>query len=852
MPIIEANNRTSTGHFMGADTRLAILLRAWRERALLTQEQLAHNSGLHVRTIRRLEADGFRRPRIDSLRLLADTLRLTDAERAQLIAAARPSDEAAAGTVPRQLPATVAGFVGRQAELSRLTGLLDQYPSSTVVVAVCGTAGVGKTAWAVHAAHRLSGSFVDGQLFVDLHGFTDGVPPVDPGDALDQLLRALGVPGPQIPQQPAARGALYRTRLADKRVLIVLDNASGTEQVAPLLPGSTGCLILITSRRSLGDLSAAVPMPLAVLAPDEATAMFVRLAPHAAADREAVAELVRACGYLPLAISITASLYLRHRSWTIGDLLREVQRSTGGLLTLTSEHRTVAAVFDLSYRHLPADRQRFFGLLGLHPGVEIDPYAAAALTGTPLDEAQQHLDGLHGDHLLEEPNYHRYRMHDLVRAYAASLAAGQETPMQRREALGRLLDYYRHTAATAMDAAHPYERQRRPTVPPAGGPTPDMSDRDRADWWLETELTNLLAAARAAQQGWPEYPWQLSAILHRHLRIRGRYRDAETLYEQALHLAQDVGDRLGEVNALNGLGHVHWRLGRNPQAVDHCERALHIAQEIGDRYGELSAQYGLGQVNWLLGRYEQAVDHYERALQIAQHIGDRVGELQALNGLGFVHWMLSGYEQAADHYRRALQIAQNIGYRSGERNAFNGLGHIHRMLGNYEQAADHYRRALQIAQDIGHRSGEMETLNGLGHLHLARGLHSPAADYYQQALGLARELGSGKWQFEALQGLGRMYHTSGRPDLALTHHQQALQHATELTQPADQARARDGLAHAHHALGQHEQARQHWQHALDILTRLGTDRTEEIQVTVPSIRAHLTNLDRQDAVSGGR
>ncbi|WP_162907329.1 ATP-binding protein [Allorhizocola rhizosphaerae] len=809
----------------------------------------------------------------------------------------------AAGPEPVRctLPADQAVFVGRDKELEQIATAVASAAQSggglIAIHAIDGMPGIGKTSLAVHVAHRLKERFRDRQLFLNLHAHTPGQLPIDPTDALAALLAADGVAAQFLPAAVDARAGLWRDRMAGRRLLLVLDDAACTEQVLPLLPGTPDCLVLVTSRRSLGDLPAAIPMPLDVLAPDAASTMFVRLAPHAAAHPQTVAELVRACGFLPLAISITASLYLRHRSWTIEDLLREVRASTGGLLTMTAENRTVAAVFDLSYQHLPTAQQRLFRLLGLHPGVEIEAYAAAALAGVSLREAQHHLDRLHSEHLLEEPVYRRYRLHDLIRAHAQTLSATVDSADVRQEAVARLLDFYRHTTATALTIAQPYQRRLRGAIPPAASLIPDLPDVRRADLWLDTELANLLATARhAAQHGWPEHTRQLSALLDRHLLIRGRYRDAQSLHQHAFELAGDLRDQPAEMDALTRIGHVHRLSSRHKQAIEHYGRALQIAQDIRDRGGELEALLGLGHTRWMMhdyklavdhyervvqiaqdirdiggrggelqawlgighvemmvGRYEQAVDHYGRALRIAQDIGDLSGVLQALLGLGHVHRLQGHYEQATGHYGRALRIAQDIGDRIGEMYALNGLGQVDRMLSRHKQAADHYGRALQITQDIGGRGGELQALHGLGHVHLAQHEYHQAAEFFQQLLTHARELHNDNWHLEAMQGLGRLQHAIGRSDLALTHHHKALELATDLAQPADQARAHDGLAHAYWAMRQHHQARQHWQHALDILTSLGTDHTEEIQTNVHSIRANLTAAlpARNAAGSGG-
>jgi hypothetical protein len=383
-------------------------------------------------------------------------------------------------TVACTLPADTAAFTGRAEELREITAAVRGAAQAGRVVAIHaidGMPGVGKTALAVHVGHRVADRFPDRQLFVDLHAHTAGQQPTDPADALAGLLAADGVDPRYVPDGLEARAAMWRDRLADKRALLILDNAAHSDQVAPLLPGAAGCLVLVTSRRHLGDLPAAVvAVPLDVLPPEEAQRMFVRLAPRAAAEPAKVAELVAVCGHLPLAISLLARLAARHPAWSMDDLIGQARAR---LLTIRAEHRTVAAAFDLSYQYLTVGQQRFFRYLGLHPGVDIDAYAAAALTGTTLEEAVEHLDELHSNHLLTEPAFGRYRMHDLIRGYAQRLAAAEPTE-QRDQALGRLLDYYQHTAGLADARLARHTRPAATTRVPVPAAVPALPDQDQA------------------------------------------------------------------------------------------------------------------------------------------------------------------------------------------------------------------------------------------------------------------------------------------------------------------------------------------------------------------------------------
>lgn len=441
---------------------VAGLLRRWREREMLTQGQLAERAGLSTRTIRRLESGAVGRPQATTLRLLASVLELSGAEEAALVAAVA-GDAARSGpvesglpVVPRQLPVASPAFTGRYEELAELEGPDDA--TTVVISAIDGMAGVGKTALAIHAAHRMSGRFPGGQLFLDLHGHTDGVPPVDASDALDRVLRSMGVSGAQIPEHLEDRAALYRSRLADRRVLVVLDNAASEEQVAPLVPGTPGCLVLVTSRRRLTGLDRTRTVSLDVLPGPDAIALFRRIAGEqrlAGAAPDAVAEVVELCGRLPLAIRIAAARLRSRPAWTVHHLAEGLVDHQHRLTALGAGHRSVTAALDLSFRQLDPELQRVYRLLGLHPGTDFDPDAAAALVGAPPAPTRRLVDDLLEANLLQELVPGRYRFHDLVRAHAGAIATRDDSGAEAAQGLTRLLDHYRDTAETALDVAYP-------------------------------------------------------------------------------------------------------------------------------------------------------------------------------------------------------------------------------------------------------------------------------------------------------------------------------------------------------------------------------------------------------------
>ncbi|MGW0192734.1 ATP-binding protein [Nonomuraea sp. NPDC003201] len=820
---------------------LGALLRSWRERALLTQEQVASRAGLNVRTVRRLEADELRRPRSASVRSLAEALGLDAAEVSVLTRAASGLSESARPT-PRQLPADAAAFIGRARELAVLDDVGDA--ATVVVTAIDGMAGVGKTALAVHAAYQLAPRFPDGDLFVDLHGYTRGLPAADPADALARVLEVLGVPGETIPQHLDDRAALYRSVLADRKMLIVLDNAADEAQVRPLLPGAGGCLVLVTSRRRLVGLDDARMVSVDVLPLADAIALFTGTAGEervAGVPREVLAAVVRRCGLLPLAIRLAAARLKAHPAWSVRHLLQRLEQHQHPLSELRAGQHSVTAALDLSYQELTDAERRAYRLLGLHPGMDLAPDAAAALLATTVKRAATLLDRLLEVHLLQEPIPCRYRFHDLIRTHAAERAAGEESESDRRAASARLLNHYSRAASAAMDLLYPYEADMRPRIAPDEVAPPAVAD---AAAWLDAELSNLLSLAQlAAEHGFSEHVRHLSATLHRCLRTRGRYAEAETLLERALSAARTAEYRTGELEALLGLGEIRQMQCRYEAALEDSSRALAIACAIGHRAGELRALNGIGMVRGFQGEYARAAEHFEQALDIARAIGHRTGELDALIAAGNVHRIMGWYDTSADELAQALVIARSIGHRTGELRALLGTGFIHLGQGAHGPATGYFTLALGLARGTGHRLGELDSLNGLGHLHRFQGRYEEAYDCYEQALRLACEIGNSNWQFEALHGMGRLQHARGQAGQALDCHRQALDLASDLHQPSDQARAHDGLAHAHAALGRPDHARRHWSEALTIMATLGIDRTEETGVDAESIRAHLASAD---------
>ncbi|MFD1545347.1 AfsR/SARP family transcriptional regulator [Nonomuraea guangzhouensis] len=648
------------------------------------------------------------------------------------------------------LPYDVADFAGRSVQVEELCG-----PASrTVTISVIdGMAGIGKTALAVHAAHRLAGRYPDGQLFIDLHAHTAGQRPLEPAEALEVLLRQLGVATERIPASITERAALWRAELAGRQVLLVLDNAADAAQVRPLLPGASNSLVLITSRQRLTDLDGARAVSMDVLPLPDAVALFTGIAgERAAAESEAVAEVLLLCGFLPLAVRIAATR-LRHRPrWSVAHLAERLRDERRRLTELARSERGVAAAFTLSYRQLTADQQQVFRLLGLHPGRDIEPHAAAALADLPVERTEDLLEDLLDAHMLQQRAFGRYVFHDLLRQYAAQLAAEQEPPQARQAALTRLLGHQLTTASDAMDRLYPDSAHRRPRIERSECPPVPLQDAPRALAWLEAERANLVLAA----DGDLTHTGLLATTVYRYLYDHAYHDDALTLYGKALHAARRREDLAGEGRALTDLGWVHQVQGSHDVAREHFDQALAACRTAEDLRGQARALVGLGRVSTDEGDHERAKAANLRALEMFRDIGDRFGEAVTLDYLGVVHERLGQYAQAADLHREALELSREIGSRGGEADALDNLGVACTRLGRYAEARDHHEQALELYRRFGYRRGEAKALNSLAEIAATLGDSGQAVRLHTAALDLAVELSNRSEELRARDALARL------------------------------------------------------------------------------------------------
>jgi tetratricopeptide (TPR) repeat protein len=739
--------------------------------------------------------------------------------------------------VQDSLPPDLAGFTGRTTELGQLRHALDhsrQDGGAVVISAIAGMAGVGKTQLAIHAGHLLARerSF-DRVLFVNLRGFhpDPNQPPADPAAVLDGFLRLLGVPGHKIPSDLRTRTAAYRDCLAGIRTLVVLDNATDEDQVRPLLPGGPDCVTLITSRRSLTALHPAAHLAVDMFTPEEALEFVIRAAPQVpiGEDPDAAARITRRCGYLPLALGLVTGHIRATPGWTLTDHADRLdERHQVRRLDTAME-----LALDLSYRWLSADRRRMLRLVALHPGQDLDAYAAAALADSGLSAAQAVLRDLCRDHLLQQNIPGRYTFHDLVRAYATGRAGDEDSPPQRRAALTRLFDYCLGAAATAMDTLYPAETYRRPRIHPAGTPKPDLANPDTARTWLDTECSTLVAvAAHTATDGWPAHTTRLSTTLYRYL-TGGNHADAIAVHSHAHHAARQTNDLTGQAEALVNLGAARMRMNQHGLAAGYFQQALTLLRQAGGPVEQARVQVNLSNVEVRQGRYRLAADHFQQALTLLRQAGDPVDQARVLINLSDVEVQLGRYRQATDHIDQALILCDQAGHRYGEALARHIMGEIALRQGRYRLAAGHFRQALTLHRTLGNRIGEAWTLDSLGTFHTK--VDQPT-EHHRQALCIFREVGDRQGEACALNGLGEAANSNGRPDDALTHHTTAHTIAADIGDRDQQARAHTGLARAHLSLDNPTQARRHYQHALTLYTDLDMPEADQI-------RAHLTSID---------
>jgi tetratricopeptide (TPR) repeat protein/transcriptional regulator with XRE-family HTH domain len=801
----------------GGRSTFGAQLRDDRIAAGLTQEQLAERSALSVRAIGDLERGRTGQPRMSTLRQLAEAL--SEPANDRMAISAGP---------PRQLPAPTGSFIGRSKEMAALSSLCDQSRAAAVISAIGGTAGVGKTALALRWAHARASEFPDGQLYVNLRGYDPG-PPVLPYDALAGFLRALGLSGQNVPQDLAECSARYRSLLAGRRILVVLDNARDAEQIRPLLPATSGCMALVTSRDALAGLIArdgAYRLDVELLSPSEATALLRALIGNRAESGSAAVPVIAArCAGLPLAIRVAAELISARRDTPLPVLGEELagQRRPLDLLDADGDPRTaVRGVFSWSYQHLAEPVARTFRLLGLHPGASFEPYAVAALTGSPIEQASQTLLALARAHLIHFAGQDRYSMHDLLRAYAAERADEQESGQDSQESLTRLFDYYVGTTAVAMDTLFPAGESRAASAPRPPGPMPPVADAGVARDWLAANLATLVEiAAFTAGTDWAGHTKSLANALFRYLEAGSRFAERVAVYGHARRAASRSRDRAAEAEALNNLCLVDLRQGRYEQAAARLRQALELYTEVQHQTGQAYALGNLGVLDLLQGRYRDAVASLRRALALHHATGNLLGQARTLVNLGLVELRLGRHDQAARRFQRSFDLSQQVGSGTTEALALNGLGQVRLSQGNLWLAEDYLGKSLVRYRAAGDQAGEAEVLTGLGSVR--RLGHNPrsAIEHCQRALALFRKVGDPAGQASALCGLARALAEDGDLQQARAQATMALALADKVGDPYEQARAHHLLATCNLAGAESGAARRHQLRADQLFAGLG-------------------------------
>ncbi|MBC6466558.1 tetratricopeptide repeat protein [Actinomadura alba] len=778
---------------------------------------------------------------------------------------------------PNNLPLDLRFLTGRAKEVhellttvapARQPALEREAPPG--VIAVDGMPGVGKSVFAINLAHRLADRYPDGQLYLDLRAH-HAETAVDAGTALDMLLRLLGVPAGRIPRSAQDRAALWQAELAYRRVLLLLDDAAGHEQIRPLLPGNPRCLALVTSRRRLVGLDDVVTKSLDVLSPADAATLFtLAVGPGRAMGDHDVARVVRQCGYLPMAVQLVGNR-LRHRpAWNVGDLAGRLEQDNRRLAEIRAENRELTAAFEESYDGLAPRLRTAFRRLGLHLGSDITVHAAAAAIGGGAREADRMLDDLVEHHLITEPAPGRYRFHDLIRDFARHLAERDDAEAERRHTAERILDHYLTTAERADRLLYPH--RRRISVegpPPSAGPAP-LDTADQARDWMKSEHDNLLGIAdHAAVQGRPRHTALLAHVLAGYLETSGHWETAGRLHERAATAWREIGERIGVAQALSDLSHVRFRTGQYGDALEYAKSALEIFRSVSDRRGEANILDHTGLVLWHQSRFKDALSSCRKALTIRSSTGDRRGEAQSLDHAAIYLAHTGRYREAVDHRQRSLDIYAEIGDDPhGQMMALNNAGDlslrlgrvavardyydkaasitpemgrqhaaiwlcnmaaVYRHTGRYDDALHNYRKAFLTYQAIGDRRSEIETLLGIGLTFQLMGRESEALVHHQKALTLSRQAADLYCEIQALCGVGETLLSSGRHAAALDHYQRTLDLMRGINDPYWAAKALEGMGTALlHTRGR-AQARRCWKQALRSYERMGVPETQAVQ-----------------------
>jgi DNA-binding SARP family transcriptional activator/tetratricopeptide (TPR) repeat protein len=775
---------------------------------------------------------------------------------------------------PDTLPPETAEFVGRDEELGLLTADHGRIPGIAIIE---GMPGVGKTALAVRAARLVSGQYPDGALYLNLHSHDPGSPSLDPAEALQRLLQMLSVPAAQIPETVGERTALWRAHLSRRRAIVILDDAAGHDQIGPLLPVTSRCLILVTTRRRLPDFGSARSLTLGVLPVGEAITLFRRLVGESrAADADQIAAAVGLCGRLPLAVQLTARRIAQDDAPSLSGLIDELSQSRAWPGDADVADPEVIAAFDLSYRALEPDHQRFFRRLGVSPCTHFSLPTAAALGGCTLAEAEKALVALLDYHLLAPAPGDQFRFHDLIRGYAATRATRDDPGAEQRQAVSRLLDYYLHTAGLADRVLHPFPDRAAEQVAHMPAGCPALGTQEDAAAWLDSEWRNILHAARyAGRHEWKQKCADLIHLLADFMEVNaywdqattaltvalqasrdiadpariaraslalsavrqqtGRHEPAISLAEEAATIYRSLADRSGEAKSLDQIGLAHQRTARSREALAYFEEARILYRAAADQCGVADTLSHSGIACWHLGRHPEADAHMQDALSIYRDVGDRRGEAKVLNNLGRVHLYNGYHRDALDAYQKSLQIFREIGGAQNEAILHQNIGSVYRYKGSYEEALAACRQALAIYREIGDLPDEAEVLNDIGAIYQSAARYDEALIHHQKARLIAEDIGNVSQQLIAMRMVADIYRGLGQCGEALDHYSAALRLSREIGDPYEEGKILEGIAESTLSTQGPDTARIVFRQALDIFERLGVPEAASVQIRMETI-----------------
>ena len=776
-----------------------------------------------------------------------------------------------AAEVVSTLPRDVASFTGRDREVAALVAGIDEAveQGDAAIHVVDGMPGVGKTAFAVHVAHLVADRFPDGHLFLELRGHTPGQQPVTPVDALGSLLLAVGVAAGHVPAALDDRARVWRDRLAGRKMLLLLDDVADHEQVRALLPGGAGCQVLLTSRHRLAGLEDARPLPLGVLPAAQAVEMFLRLAGRQPDGDES--ELVRLCGHLPLAIGLAAGRLRSHPTWDVRYLTEQLVSTRDRLAEIRADDRSVVTAFAASYRDLPPDVQCLFRRLSMHPGIDFDLAAAAAMGRATVEDTRARLETLYLNHLVEEPAPGRYRLHDLIRHFAGTLIAAD--PDEDPDAVvERVLDYYVHVATTAAELLPQHDRVLEPRcgIPPAH--TPRLATPADAVRWFAAERINLSSCVEYSRgHGRARHTVHLAAVLHSYLAQQGHWDDALAIHDVACrvaertgdlrglavslrnrgvvrHLREDYaaamtdlvrahqlyaqrGDLMGAADVIQCIGTVQYATGDHAAATANLSAALALCDEVGDRFGVANARYRLGMVRHLTDGYRSAASELARAYAVFTEIGSTQGQADALSYLGLVQAMAGDHPPALRGLTRAAAMFEQLGDRRGIANALCRLGFVLRTVGRYREAVAVGERAYALFADLGSYQGRA---NALADLAVARYLgsdqapddHALAVDTLEEARALCGKVGDRLNEAAIHNELGVLHLATGDCHEATSCLDRALELCTELHDRTGKAGTLNNLGRLAWDWPEAGDAFSHHKQALELAREIGNQLEE--------------------------